>query len=121
MFSSFRKIMSFGRYHSKNTCVPLRHTSVILADSLEDTMSQATFSMISDADPFGCQPSITHWILTGNRFHQMRAIPLRPCGFHKDMAPSHSKSLKEKEQVSQDSILIQQRRSSTMERNDTFI
>lgn len=113
--------MSFGRYHFKNTRVPLHHTSVILADSLQDAMSQATFSMVSDTDPFRCQPSITHWILAGNRFHQMRAIPRRPCVLHEDMAPSHSKSLKEKEQISQDSILIWQRKSSSEERDEIFM
>lgn len=51
-----------------------------------------------DTNPFGYQPSVTHRILARDRLHQMRAVACRPCGFHEDMTPSHSKSWKEKNQ-----------------------
>lgn len=65
---------------------------LILADSLQDAMSRATFAMVRDTDPFRRQPLVTHRILTGNRFHQVRATARRPRRFHEDMALSHSKT-----------------------------
>lgn len=81
-----------GRHHFEHTGVYVHLTSIILANRLQDAVSWATFSMIWDTDAFRCQPSITHRILTGNRFDQMRAVSSRPRGFHEDMALSHSKS-----------------------------
>lgn len=74
-------------------------TSFVLTDSLQDAMSQATFPMIRDTDPFWSEPSMTHRILARHRFYQMRAVPRGPCRFHENMALSHSKAWKERESM----------------------